>query len=100
MKIDWLEQGRTKKGMIRKEKEQEKFLLCLFITLHTSVVLPTCHVSKTELFKKRNLAAPLSFYAKMSTAVVFYRWLCGEKSYHAWLSTLSPPLVKFLCCIP
>lgn len=54
---------------------------------------------KPELFKKRNLAAPLSFYAKMSTAVVFYRWLCGGKSYHAWLSTLSPPLVKFLCCI-
>lgn len=47
MKIDWLEQGRTKKGMIRKEKEQEKFLLCLFITLRTPVVLPTCHVSKT-----------------------------------------------------
>lgn len=70
MKIGWLRHRRTKKGMIRKEKEQEKILLCLFITLHTYVVLPSYHASKNELFKKGNVAAPSSFYAKMSTAVV------------------------------
>lgn len=51
-------------GMIKKGKRARKNIY-LFISLYIPVVLPSCHASKVEWFKKWSVAVPLSSYVKM-----------------------------------
>lgn len=69
-----------------KGRRERKKLFHIFIALHTHIVLPFCHASKTELFKKGNEVVPLSFYAEYSCSFLELAVWRKELIFHTFCS--------------